>query len=238
MRTSGHRSRVIPPALPSYFHANSSAAYLNTETGSPPVIAGSQLTVTGGYDPLIEEDEQLLLTTTQLGVQRGRHSIFSSSLQTRDPMLVPASRGASCYVEGSRGPRIVQRPCGLSDGVLDQDWHPTDDPRCSRGPCPGHLQRDHRDVTITFRRAVRARLLVVRGCTGCVAEVSRDGRHFANRGEGTLRQRRPRAGDVPSGPAAGGTDPDRHRRLLRLPSRDQCVVGVAGGGLIRRSHVL
>jgi hypothetical protein len=97
-------------------------------------------------------------------------------------MLVPASRGAGCYVEGSRGQRIVQQPCGLTDGVLDLDWRPTDDPRCDQGPCPGHLQHDHRDVTVTFRKAIRGKLLVVRGCTGCIAQVSSDGRQFATAG--------------------------------------------------------
>ena len=40
-----------------------------------------------------------------VGVQHGRKAIFSSSLETKQAMLVPVSRGASCYVEGSRGQR-------------------------------------------------------------------------------------------------------------------------------------
>lgn len=178
LMTRHGRSRVIPPTLPASYRAGQYAAYLNTESGNPPVIAGSQLTVTAGYDPRVEEDEQLLLTTTQTGVQSGRRAIFSTSLQTRNPMLVPESRHAGCYVEGSRGQRIVQHPCGLTDGILDKDWAPKDDPRCSIGPCRGRLQHDHRDVTITFARPIRGRLLVVRGCTGCTAYVSSDGRQF------------------------------------------------------------
>jgi hypothetical protein len=176
--TRGHRSHVIPPPLPAKYRAGQFAAFLNTETGTPPVIAGSQLTVTSGYLPRVEEDERLLLTTTQSGVQRGRQALFSSSLETRNARLVPPSRGASCYVEGSRGQRIEQHPCGLTDGALDLDWLPRDDPRCSRGPCPGQRQRDHRDVTVVLPRAMRARLLVVRGCINCLAMTSGDGRHF------------------------------------------------------------
>jgi hypothetical protein len=177
--THGHRSRVFAPPLNPESRAGRFAAYLNTETGDPPVVAGSQLTITNGFDWRIEEDEQLLLTTTQVGMQRGRRAIFSSSLQAHEPALTPPSRRAGCYVEGSRGQRIIQRPCGLTDGVLDADWQPKDDPRCSRGPCRGRLQHDHRDVTITFPHPVRGDLLVVRGCTGCRALVSTDGRGFA-----------------------------------------------------------
>ena len=179
IRTRGGRSHVLPPPLPAAYRAGRYAAYLNTETGNPPVIAGSQVTVTNGYDPRVEEDEQLLLTTTQVGVQHGRKAIFSSSLETKQAMLVPVSRGASCYVEGSRGQRIAQRPCGLTDGILDNDWTPKDDPRCSRGSCRGHRQHDHRDVTVTFSHPIRGDLLVVRGCVNCTVMTSADGRHFA-----------------------------------------------------------
>jgi hypothetical protein len=181
--TRGHRSRVIAPPLPAKFHAGQYAAYLNTETGMPPVIAGSQVTVTNGFDPRAEEDERLLLTTTQVGTQRGLRTIYSSSLETRNVRLVPPSRHASCYVEGSRGQRILQHPCGLTDGALDTDWTPKDDPRCSRGPCPGDLQRDHRDVTAVLPHAIRAGLLVVRGCINCIAMTSTDGRHFFSAGQ-------------------------------------------------------
>jgi hypothetical protein len=35
---------------------------------------------------------------------------------------------------------------------------------------------------VTFRKAIRGKLLVVRGCTGCIAQVSSDGRQFATAG--------------------------------------------------------
>jgi hypothetical protein len=170
---------VLSPPLPASYRAGQYAAYLNTEVGDPPVIAGSQITVTNGYDQRVEEDEQLLLTTTQIGVQGGRRAIFSSSLAIKNPRLVPVSRGAGCAVEGSRGQQITQHPCGLTDGILDNDWSAKDDPRCSRGPCRGRLQHDHRDVTIVFRHLIRGDLLVVRGCIECSVLTSADGRHFA-----------------------------------------------------------
>ncbi|HVT64670.1 MAG TPA: hypothetical protein VHD81_05930 [Mycobacteriales bacterium] len=62
--------------------------------------------------------------------------------------------------------------------MLDSDWQPVDDPRCSDGPCKGSAQHDHRDVTVTLRHPVRAALLVVRGCISCTVSISADGRRF------------------------------------------------------------
>jgi hypothetical protein len=173
----GGRNQVVAPALPARFRSTAAAAELQVEAGNPPVVDGDPTTVTDGYDPLVMEDEHLLLTTGQTGVEHGRPAIFSSSLDVHGA-TVPASRGAACYVEGSRGERITQQTCGLTDGVLDTDWRPTDDPRCAVGPCPGRAQHDHRDVTVVLRHPVRGRLLVVRGCTGCSVAVSPDRHHF------------------------------------------------------------
>jgi hypothetical protein len=134
--------------------------------------------VSGGYDPRLVEDGQVLLVGTQRGRVHGSPAQFSASLVTSGN-TVPLSRGASCSVEGSRGQRIRQHPCALTDGVLDASWAPTDDPRCADGPCPGRLQHDHRDVTVVLDRPVDARLVVVRGCGWqCRVGVSRDGRTF------------------------------------------------------------
>jgi hypothetical protein len=91
---------------------------------------------------------------------------------------VPPSRGATCFVTGSTGQRIAQPTCGLTDGDLDTDWQPVDDPRCADGPCPGTAQHEHRDVTVVLGSSVRGALLVVRGCLGCTVSTSADGHHF------------------------------------------------------------
>lgn len=177
VRTIGDRRWVVPPALPASFDGADFSAELQSETGSPPVADGHALTVTNGYDVRVVEDERLLLTTVQTGREDGRAAIFSSSLETRGTD-VPPSRGAPCVVTGSRGQPIHQPTCGLTDGILDTDWQPVDDPRCAEGPCPGTAQHDHRDVTVTLPHPIQASLLVVRGCLGCTVLTSSDGRHF------------------------------------------------------------
>jgi hypothetical protein len=169
--------QVVPPALPASYRAADFSAEINTETGTPPVIDGAEMPLHDGYDPLAVEDEHLLLTTAQTGAEHGRAALFSSSLDVH-ATVVPVSRHAPCYVEGSRGQRIKQPVCGLTDGVLDKSWAPNDDPRCSDGPCPGGRQNDHRDVTVVLPKTIRAQLVAVRGCIGCTVAISADGQHF------------------------------------------------------------
>jgi hypothetical protein len=136
--------------------------------------------VSGGYDPRLVEDGMVLLAGRQSGSWGGRSFEFSASLVTTG-VAVPASRGASCYVEGGRGQRIVQHPCGLTDGVLDQRWSLQDDPRCSAGPCRGPYQQHVRDTTVVLAAPVRAGLLVIRGCGDtCRVGVSTDGKSFGS----------------------------------------------------------
>jgi hypothetical protein len=178
VRSVGNRRFVVPPSLPLRYGAHDFEASLQSETGDPPVANGHSLTVTNGYDARVVEDQRLLLTTAQSGHQDGHDALFSSSLEVRGNK-VPASRGSACVVTGGRGQSIRQPTCGLTDGALDSSWQPTDDPRCANGPCKGHVQRDHRDVTVKLRRPLRAALLVVRGCLSCTVSISPDGRHFS-----------------------------------------------------------
>lgn len=177
----GSREAIAPPALPDSVNATEFRAFLNTETGSPPVIDGSQTDITAGYDPRLLEDEHLLLTTAQTGRLHGRAAIFSSSLEVRGH-VVPASRGAGCAIAGSHGQRIVQHRCGLTDGVLDAAWSPRDDPRCVAGPCRGPVGRHSRQATVRLRHPVAAGLVVVRGCDQCTIATSSDGHHFTSYG--------------------------------------------------------
>jgi hypothetical protein len=179
LRAVGHQRFVVPPRLPARYGATHFEASLQSETGTPPVASGHALTVTSGYDARVVEDGQLLLTTSQTGRLGGRDALFSSSLEVRGSEI-PPSRGARCVVTGSRGQPIRQDRCGLTDGVLDDDWQPADDPRCAQGPCKGDVQNDHRDVTVKLRRPLRATLLVVRGCLDCSVAVSAGGNRFVN----------------------------------------------------------
>jgi hypothetical protein len=178
LRAAGDRRSVVPPALPARYDATDFSAALEEETGSPPVADGQELTVTDGYDARVVEDEYLLLTTVQTGRIGQVSAVFSSSLEVTGND-VPPSRGAKCFVTGSRGQSIAQPVCGLTDGVLDTDWQPVDDPRCVDGPCPGTAQDDHRDVTVVLSKPMPEALLVVRGCLGCSVATSSDGRHFS-----------------------------------------------------------
>lgn len=183
VRAVGYRRWVVPPALPLRFGAHDFSAALETETGSPPVVDGHSLTVTGGYDARVVEDEHLLLTTVQTGRDGGHDAVFSSSLDVVGNE-VPPSRGSPCVVTGSRGQPIQQPTCGLTDGVLGTDWQPMDDPHCESGPCPGAAQHNHRDVTVTLRTPLNASLLVVRGCISCTVFASPDGRRFTEVAKG------------------------------------------------------
>lgn len=128
------------------------------------LVAGATLMdASKGFDPLLVEDARVLLRSQARGTIDGRPVVVSGTL-LYNGNHVPASRGASCRVTGSRGQAIVQDPCGLTDGDLTHAWDLKDDPRCVDGPCAGTVQNDHRDTYVTFARAIPARLLVVRGC--------------------------------------------------------------------------
>ena len=130
------------------------------------------------FDLRLAEDSRVLVEAEQEARIAGRDARLSATRALRGD-IVPASRDASCALTDSRGKSRPQKPCGLTDGVLGESWHPDDDPRCKQGPCPGTAQRSYRDVGITLSKAVAARLLVVRGCGfTCTVTVSADGKRF------------------------------------------------------------
>lgn len=144
------------------------------------VVQDPVMDVSDGYDPRLVEDGQVLLVGTQDATVGGRPGGYSASLVT-SAQLVPPSRGASCHAEGSTGQRLDQNPCGLTNGMLDTNWQPRDDPACGQGPCPGTAQHDHRDVTVVLKAPVRSDLVVVRGCGfTCQVAVSADGTSFGS----------------------------------------------------------
>jgi hypothetical protein len=175
-RTPGNSRLVMPPV-------GVAATTVVRMSRAEPVDGGSQFVerspgtdVSGGFDPRMVEDGLVLLTGSQTGRVRGRAAGFSASLVTSGD-TVPPSRGAGCYVLGSRGQQLRQQPCGLTDGILDDTWSPRDDPRCADGPCKG--ARDHRDSTVVLDRPMRVGMIVVRGCGfGCRVAVSTDGKRF------------------------------------------------------------
>jgi hypothetical protein len=125
------------------------------------VVQGPTQDVSLGYDPRLIEDGHVLLASTAEGYVETAPALFTSSLLV-DGLLVPPSRGATCSVEGSAGQQIQQRPCGLTNGMLDTEWTPIDDPLCRQGPCPGTL-------------------IVIRGCGfTCQVAWSTDGATFGS----------------------------------------------------------
>jgi hypothetical protein len=119
-----------------------------------------------------------MLVSHQSGTVHSLPAEYSSSLVVTGH-VIPGSRGADCVVEDSRGGALPQHPCGLTNGILDQQWQPQDDPACADGPCPGTPQGDHRDVTVVLPKPTSATLLVVRGCGfTCQVQVSTDGKNF------------------------------------------------------------
>jgi hypothetical protein len=139
---------------------------------------GTATDVSHGLDPRVIEDGQVLLTGSRQGRVHGRPAGFSATIVTSGE-TVPPTRGDGCHVLGSRGQRMQQQTCGLTDGILDEQWQPRDDPRCKRGPCKGKPQHDHRDSTVVLDRPLDVSLVVVRGCGfTCRVGLSTDGRTF------------------------------------------------------------
>jgi hypothetical protein len=141
-------------------------------------VGTSSFDATPGFDVRLLEDERFTFSTGQTGSEHGRDAAFLSTI-TAKGHHVPASRHSRCLVEGHRGQLIRQPDCGLTDGDLDHEWMPRDDPKCVSGPCPGHHQHNHRDVYVRLRHPIRAGLVVVRGCIDvCKVQVKAPGRAF------------------------------------------------------------
>jgi hypothetical protein len=173
----GDRARFRAPAVRGAGAVTSVAMYAVVDGEEDPADEDAT-DVSGGFDTRLLEDGDEMLVGHQTGHVNGWPAMFSASLVVTGHD-VPASRGAACFVEGSRGQRIAQHPCGLTNGELDAAWSPTDDPACDDGPCPGTAQSEHRDVTIVLPRPIAASLLVVRGCGfTCQVQISGDGTDF------------------------------------------------------------
>ncbi|HEX5406579.1 MAG TPA: hypothetical protein VFX16_30270 [Pseudonocardiaceae bacterium] len=179
LRVRGNRASLRPPAVVGV-NAGGTVRLDQVRAGTDdqPVSGATETDVSGGFDIRVLEDGKAILVSHQTGSVHGLPAMYSSSLVVRGH-AIPVSRGSACAVEDSRGGTLAQHPCGLTNGTLDQDWQPQDDPACSRGPCPGTPQSDHRDVTVVLAKPVDATLLVVRGCGfTCHVRVSADGKHF------------------------------------------------------------
>jgi len=151
---------------------------VETTGGDQPVAGDTEADVSSGFDYRLLEDGKAMLVSHQTGSVAGLPAEYSSSLVVTGH-TIPGSRGAGCAVEDSHGGALPQHPCGLTNGALDQEWQPQDDPACNDGPCPGTLQNEHRDVTVLLAKPLAATLLVVRGCGfTCQVQVSADGKNF------------------------------------------------------------
>jgi hypothetical protein len=181
-KVAGHELRV---SMPSTRQARPSGAVSVTLTQLPAEGNVSSATadftetpVKLPFDLRIAEDSRLLVSAHQ-PARIGDRPVTLSATSVVVGTAVPASRGAPCRVTDSKGKALIQKSCGLTDGILGSPWTPNDDPACSQGPCPGTAQNDHRDIYVTLPAAVKATLLVVRGCGfTCTVMVSSDGRTF------------------------------------------------------------
>lgn len=204
----GGVNRYVPAAMP-----GASGAPGVTMSRAASVAGGDQFVVedpvqdvSPGYNPQLVEDGRVLLASTTIGSVELAPAVFTSSLLV-EGTLVPPSRGAACSVEGSTGQSIAQHPCGLTNGMLDSAWPLQDDQLCQQGPCPGTVQNQARDVTVTLSHPVRSGLIVVRGCGfTCQVAWSADGTTF-----GSWRQ----------APQDGGTGV-----VFAVPVPDQMVAAV------------
>lgn len=215
LRVSANRAMLQPPSVTGASTAGGTVEMDQVDTGSDaqPVAGDAETDVGNGFDIRLLEDGKAMLVSHQTGSVNGLPAEYSSSLVVTGH-AVPGSRGAGCAVEDSHGKALPQHPCGLTDGALDQQWQAQDDPACAEGPCPGTLQRDHRDVTVLLSKPIDATLLVVRGCGfTCRVQVSADGKNF-----GPF-----------SGPPRDSTDSEYAERLPGLPVAAVRVETATGG---------
>jgi hypothetical protein len=168
LEVTGHHATLRPPPV-SCAEITSGTVEMNAlATGDDAPVAGaSAFDTSQGFDVRVLEDGRAMLVSRQAGTVNGRPARFSASLVVTGH-AVPESRGAGCSVEDSRGDALKQHPCGLTNGTLDQEWQPHDDPACVNGPCPGTNQNDHRDVTVQVAEPIDATLL----CWSCAAAAS------------------------------------------------------------------
>lgn len=217
LQRSGTTLRVRMPAVAGAQPTGATKLTISQLTAEGDVAAATtDLTGTAvnlPFDLRLAEDSRLLLDVGQ-PARIGGHDGRTTATRVLAGDVVPASRGGACTVTDSRGKQRRQPGCGLTDGVLGESWQPDDDPRCVDGPCPGTAQHDHRDILVTLPKAVRARLLVVRGCGfTCLVAVSSDGRHYR---------------DFPA-PEAGGTSGFYVQPLSGAPVRYVRVRTATGG---------
>lgn len=179
LTVSGHRAALRPPAVAGADVTSGTVQMDQVDTRDNQPVAGAvQTDVSNGFDIRVLEDGQAMLVSHRTGTVGGLPAQYAASLVVAGHS-VPDSRGAACVIEDSRGEALPQHPCGLTNGVLDQQWKPQDDPACTSGPCPGTLQNQHRDVTVLLAKPIDAKLLVVRGCGfTCRVQVSTDGKAF------------------------------------------------------------
>lgn len=179
LKVNGHHAALRPPAVTGADAAGTTIELRQLSANdSDPGVRATETDVSGGFDIRVLEDGRAMLVSHQTGTADGVPAQYSASLVVTGH-AVPDSRSAGCVIEDSHGGPLPQHPCGLTNGALNQQWQPQDDPACASGPCPGTLQNKHRDVTVLLQKPIDATLLVVRGCGfTCRVQVSADGKNF------------------------------------------------------------
>ena len=211
---ANHAALRPPPVTGASTGGTVQMDHLSTTSDNQPFADDTETDVSNGFDIRLLEDGKAMLVSHQTGSVNGLPAEYSSSLVVTGH-AIPGSRGAGCTVEDSHGGALPQNPCGLTNGTLDQDWEPQDDPACTNGPCPGTAQNDHRDVTVLLSKPLAATLLVVRGCGfTCRVQVSADGTNF---------------GPFTSAPQDNGTENDFVQTLPGLPVAAVRVETATGG---------
>lgn len=215
LKVNGHHAALRPPAVTGADTAGSTVELRRLGTGaSTPGVGATEADVSGGFDIRVLEDGRAMLVSHQTGTVDGVPAQYSASLVVTGH-AVPNSRGAGCVIEDSHGAPLPQHPCGLTNGTVNQEWQPQDDPACADGPCPGTFQNKHRDVTVLLAKPIDVTLLVVRGCGfTCRVQVSADGRNF---------------GPFSGPPQDSGTDYEYIRTLPGLPVAAVRVETATGG---------
>ena len=179
LEVTGNHAALRSPAVTGAGIARATVEMDQVDTSDgEPVSGDAETDVDNGFDIRELEDGRAMLVSRQTGTVDGLPAEYSASLVVTGH-AVPESRGAGCVIEDSHGKALPQHPCGLTNGGLDQQWQPQDDPACVDGPCPGSFQNDHRDVTVLLPKPIDATLLVVRGCGfTCRVQVSANGQTF------------------------------------------------------------
>lgn len=190
-RTGSFGARVtwtkVPAGVVPGLNAGSFANTIEFRRGDELVWIVEQARSGFAFDPRLLEDTQGTAAVTatlrdqRVADERGRRIdvVLRSGARAYDsPAGAPPSRGRSCSLAEESGRLVVQAPCRLTDGELEEEFTPS--------ICVGQagcVEPAHTAAVIDLGAQRPLSMIVVRGCDhGCTIETSRDAERWRTAG--------------------------------------------------------